>query len=82
MFHGEEVNAAEFTVTDIYQLDIYDKQFTKPDICEEADYRLPYCQLFGTYRLDLPGYSSIHPYAHMNESCPNAYENKYRPTKC
>lgn len=64
MFHGEEVNASEFTVTDIYQLDIFDKQFynDKPERCIEADYALDYCQLFGTYRLYLPGFSSVHPY--------------------
>ena len=75
MFHGEEVNASEFTVTDIYQLDIYDKKFDKPDRCTEADYALEFCQLFGTYRLELPGFSSVHPYAHMNERCPNTFEN-------
>lgn len=26
-FHGLEVNAAEFTVRDVYQLDIFDKNF-------------------------------------------------------
>lgn len=82
VFHGEEINAAEFTVTDIYQLDIYDKESDKPDICMEADYALDYCQLFGTYRLHLPGFSTIQPYANMNESCPNAFENKYRPAQC
>ena len=82
VFHGEEINASEFTVTDIYQLDIFEKGYDKPEFCVEADYILDYCQLFGTYRLDLPGFSSIHPYAHMNERCPNMYENMYRPTDC
>ena len=40
----ESVNTAEFTVKDIYELDIYDTQFDeKPDLCFEADYSLDYC---------------------------------------
>ena len=82
VFHGIEVNAAEFTVKDVYQLDIYDKKFVKPEVCIEADFNLDYCQLFGTYRLDLPGFSTIHPYEHMNERCPNTFENNVRPSNC
>ena len=52
---------------DIYELDIYDREFKrKPDLCIEADYSLDYCQLFGSNRLELPGYSMIQPYGNMN----------------
>jgi len=44
VFHGLELNTAEFTVKDIYELDIYDVNFEmKPDLCMEADYRLDFC---------------------------------------
>ncbi len=33
VFHSEKINASEFTVKDIYQLDIFDTKFEKPDIC-------------------------------------------------
>ena len=83
VFHGVELNATEFTVKDVYQLDIFDKAFeNKPDICSEAAFALDYCQLFGTYRVELLGYSSVHPYAHMNEKCPNSFENSLRPLDC
>lgn len=83
VFRGLQVNTAEFTVKDVYELDIYEADFEdKPDLCVEADYYLDFCQLFGTYRLDLPGYSTIQPYEHMNEKCPNAFENAYRPSGC
>lgn len=82
VFHGEEINAAEFTVKDVYQLDIFDSNFDMPYICQEADFVLSYCQLFGTYRLELPGYDSVHPYANMNEKCPNSFENMLRPANC
>ena len=82
VFHGAEIDAAEFTVKDIYQLNIYDKNFDKPERCIEADYAIEYCQLFGLYRLELPGYSTITPYTHMNEHCPNHFENNVRPVNC
>ena len=43
VFHDLELNAAEFTVADIYKLDIYEKEQARPDICREADFKLPYC---------------------------------------
>ena len=42
-----EINAAEFTPKDVYQLNIFDTTFRKPDICYEADNHLQYCQLSG-----------------------------------
>lgn len=82
VFHDLEVNAAEFTVRDVYQLDIYDKNQDRPSICKEADYRIDFCQLFGRYRLVLPGYSTVPPYSHMNEKCPNPFENSHAPLLC
>ena len=77
------MNPAEFTVKNIYELDIYDRDFfEKPDLCIEADYSLDYCQLFGTYRLELLGYSTVPIYENMNQSCPNAFENALRPDNC
>lgn len=44
VFHGIDVNTAEFTAKDIYELDIYDVKFEEmPDRCLEADYSLNYC---------------------------------------
>lgn len=43
LFDGFEVNASEFTPKDVYELKIFDKHFTKPDICNEADIHLPFC---------------------------------------
>ena len=84
IFEDLDIHTQEFTVKDIYELDIFDVQFAEmPDRCLEADYSLNYCQLMGTFRLDLgPTYSSVKPYAKMNQSCPNALENSFRPEKC
>ncbi|KAH0986923.1 hypothetical protein GBA52_014100 [Prunus armeniaca] len=31
--------------------------------------KLPFCQIKGKYRMELPEYNSMEPYSHMNESC-------------
>jgi len=77
-----KINASEFTVKDIYELNIFDTRFEKPDQCMEADHQLWYCQMFGKYRVHLPGYSTIDPYDGMNETCPNKFENGWRPAGC
>jgi len=66
-----EINAQEFTVKDVYQLDFFNTtgQRQRPQLCQEADPHLPYCQLSGAHRLKLPGLSSVKPYSHMNEAC-------------
>lgn len=79
LFDGHSVNSAEFTVRDVYQLAIFDFGYDKPEDCKEADHHLPYCQLFGDYRMFLPGYNTWPIYDHMNESCPNPFENPSRP---
>ena len=77
-----KINSSEFTVKDVYELNLFDQHFPIPDQCMEADHKLPYCQLFGKYRLLLPNYSYLDPYDHMNETCPNKFENQWRPALC
>jgi hypothetical protein len=33
----EAINCGEFTNTDVYKMDFFDKNFTKPDVCTKAD---------------------------------------------
>ena len=42
----------------------------------------PFCQLLGEYIIELPGYNTIEPYAHMNENCPSLPPDYFRPEKC
>jgi len=76
--------ASEFTNRDVYQLDIFDRRdFKKPAQCDEADIRLEFCQLFGQFRMTLPGYSRVEPYDDMNEKCPNTFESGiHRSANC
>ena len=36
----------------------------------------------GKFKIDLPTYSSIDPYDHMNENCPSLGPDFVRPADC
>jgi len=55
MYDDFEVNATEFTPRDVYMLDFFDANYTRPQQCIDADPNLPYCQLLGKYRIDVTG---------------------------
>ena len=71
IFGDIEIEPHEFTPRDIYQMDIYDKEFRKngPKECLEADPELDYCMIYGQYDVRAEGYSTIPLYEHMNERC-------------
>ena len=82
LFEGLEINGNEFTAKDIYQLKIWNENFERPAACKEADPHLKYCQLFGEFRITMPGYNSVAPYSHMNERCPSQPIDYFRPDNC
>jgi len=82
LFDGLDINAVEFTPKDVYQVDFFNKNFTRPQACQAADPDQPWCQLLGKYRMTFPGFSSIKPYSHMNERCPSVAPDFYRPDGC
>ena len=71
IFGDLKIEPHEFTPRDIYQMDIYDKEFKKhgPKECLEADPELDYCMIYGEYDIRAEGYSTIPLYDHMNERC-------------
>ena len=83
LFDDFVINVTEFTPRDVMMLDFYAKERQRPAQCVEADPLLPYCQLMGKYRIDLTHeWSSITPYAHMNEKCPSVGPTYFRPEGC
>lgn len=82
LFGDDEINATEFTPKDVYTLNFYDLNAKRPQACIDADPNLPYCQLLGNYRMTLPEYSTIEPYAHMNEHCPSVVPDYTRLEGC
>ncbi len=77
-----QLNFAEFSVKDIYELQIYDKFQDKPDQCNEADLYLRYCQLLGETRIELDEYSTRVPHEWMAESCPNPFATNKKIIGC
>ena len=69
VFGDLEVNATEFHPMDVYIMNLYDTETPLPDACVAADPDLPYCQLFGKYRIEMPYYNTIEPYNNMFERC-------------
>lgn len=82
LFGPNKINGPEFTPRDVYTLNFFDLNFKRPAACVEADPTLPYCQILGKYRMTLPGYSTISPYAHMAEDCPTIAPDFLRPDHC
>lgn len=78
------INAQEFTLKDVYQLDLYDVASSdkRPLQCREADPWVHHCQLMGATRIYLPGVSSVRLYDHMNERCPTSPTHEARTEGC
>ncbi|CAL5392903.1 unnamed protein product [Camellia sinensis] len=54
-----------------------------PKWCNDADtVKLPFCQIRGKYRMELPGYNTMDPYPHMSERYPSLPPKYSRPKDC
>ena len=82
LFGDLNIQATEFTPKDLYQINFFNKNPELPEQCTLADPNLPYCQILGKYQLELPDYSTIEPYTHMNERCPSKEPVYFRPEWC
>lgn len=83
IFGNLTINAQEFTLKDVYQLDIFQAVLDqRPQVCREADPWVHYCQLMGETRIYLPGVSSVKPYNNMNERCPTSPYHEARTPGC
>jgi hypothetical protein len=82
MFGDLEINPNEFSPRDIYTMDIFDKEFPRPQECIDDNPDLPYCQLMGKFVVDLDNYSTIPPYSNMNERCPSIGPDFIREEGC
>jgi len=77
-----DISPAEFTPKDVYQLNLFDLNWKRPQACIDADPDMQFCQLLGKYRMTFPGISTIEPYAHMDENCPSIAPTYVRPDGC
>ncbi|XP_047317601.1 uncharacterized protein LOC124921045 [Impatiens glandulifera] len=81
---SRSIQVTEFTIKDAYSLDFFEKNSSMlPKWCNDGDtVKMMFCQILGQYRMELPGYNSMPPYAHMNERCPSLPPTYYKPTGC
>ncbi|XP_022717678.1 uncharacterized protein LOC111276134 [Durio zibethinus] len=81
---ADSIQVTEFTIKDAYTLRFFENNSSRlPKWCNDADdVKLPYCQIRGKYRMELPGYNSVDPYPHMNERCPSMPPKYSRPRNC
>lgn len=71
-------------IKDAYSLKFFENNSSRlPKWCNADDnVSLPFCQIRGEYRMELPEYNSIDPYPHMNERCPSMPPKYFRPQSC
>lgn len=81
---ASSIQVTEFTIKDAYMLNFFENNSSRlPKWCNDEDnVKLPFCQIRGKYRMELPGYNSMEPYAHMNERCPSLPPKYFRPKNC
>ncbi|KAK6149301.1 hypothetical protein DH2020_016826 [Rehmannia glutinosa] len=81
---ASSIHVTEFTIKDAYSLKLFETNSSRlPKWCNDADtVKLPFCQIRGKYRMELPGYNTMDPYPHMNERCPSLPPKYLRPVGC
>ncbi|KAH7544378.1 hypothetical protein JRO89_XS15G0156900 [Xanthoceras sorbifolium] len=81
---ASSIQVTEFTIKDAYSLKFFENNSSRlPKWCNDGDtVKLPYCQIKGKYRMELPGFNTLDPYPHMNERCPSLPPRYSRPANC
>ncbi|KAK6160133.1 hypothetical protein DH2020_003514 [Rehmannia glutinosa] len=80
---SSSIQVTEFTIRDAYMLKIFESNTARlPNWCNNGDDKLPFCQILGEYKMELPYYNTLEPYANMNENCPSLPPTYERPVRC
>ncbi|XP_051125089.1 uncharacterized protein LOC127247317 [Andrographis paniculata] len=81
---SSKIQVTEFTIKDAYSVKFFENDPRRlPKWCDEGDTeQRPFCQIRGKYRMELPGYNTVEPYAHMNEKCESLPTEYYRTPGC
>ncbi|KAL3654135.1 hypothetical protein CASFOL_003816 [Castilleja foliolosa] len=80
---GTETNGCTVMIRDAYMLQIFENNMTRlPNWCNNGDDKLPFCQILGEYKMELPYYNTLEPYTNMNENCPSLPPTYERPVRC
>ncbi|KAK8956056.1 hypothetical protein KSP40_PGU018808 [Platanthera guangdongensis] len=80
---SSSIQVTEFTIRDAYMLKFFENNETRlPSWCNAKVDNLPFCQILGEYRMELPQYNTLEPYANMNENCPSLPPTYDRTVSC
>ncbi|XP_021803297.1 uncharacterized protein LOC110747428, partial [Prunus avium] len=81
---ASSIQVTEFTIKDAYMLKFFENNSSRlPKWCNDGDtVNLPFCQIKGKYRMELPKYNSMEPYSHMNERCESLPPKYSRSRNC
>ncbi|XP_008812430.1 uncharacterized protein LOC103723322 [Phoenix dactylifera] len=81
---ASNIQVTEFTIKDAYTLNFFESNSSRlPEWCNKDDnVKLPFCQIMGRYRMELPEFNTIQPYPHMNERCPSLPPDYARSSYC
>eukprot|EP00455_Lapot_gusevi_P041013 TRINITY_DN470_c0_g1_i9.p1 TRINITY_DN470_c0_g1~~TRINITY_DN470_c0_g1_i9.p1 ORF type:complete len:554 (-),score=229.23 TRINITY_DN470_c0_g1_i9:215-1876(-) len=80
---ADKFQCTEATNWDIYALNMFNGNWSRPAACVAADPDLPYCQLAGNWRVDLPSYNSRSLPANAFANCPRGDAPVYdKPYPC
>eukprot|EP00347_Sterkiella_histriomuscorum_P011078 403373837 len=84
LFGNTIINPQEIHDRDLYNMNLFNKTSELPAVCKENDPTLPYCQILGKYRMDIPDHklSYLEVYDHICEHCPTVAPNFIRPDGC
>uniref|UniRef100_A0A6B2L2L9 Uncharacterized protein n=1 Tax=Arcella intermedia TaxID=1963864 RepID=A0A6B2L2L9_9EUKA len=78
----DSIQVTEFTDWDAYTLKIFDANYKRPAACVAADPDIPFCQILGKYRMNLPDYNTYTPFPNMRQKCPTLPPNYIKPPNC
>ncbi|KAM0997533.1 hypothetical protein ACFX13_007508 [Malus domestica] len=81
---ASSIQVTEFTIKDAYMLKFFENNSSRlPKWCNDGDtVKLPFCQIKGKYRMELPLYNTMETYPHMNERCPSLPPKYSRLQNC
>ena len=82
-----DFQCGETSVNDMYRLNIYERNYTKPSVCTDTDN--PICQVLGKHKLRLdsqpgvlPRYNYVPIHKNFAESCPSLAPDYKAPIDC
>jgi len=70
VFGQTDFQCTEATNWDLYTLNIFDTNITRPAACVQTDPNLPFCQLLGGYQITLPYYGTRSIHTNSFNKCP------------